>query len=512
MNHAADNAKKYEQPTENMQAATGASKAVTLKPSDYSDIGQAKVLIGQSGECMRFSKATSWLVFDGMRWAESELDAQRIVQSLTDEQIEESRAYIANAAIMSAKAEESGNDFDRNAAKRAEQDARDYHRFVIGRRKASAILSTLTAAAPHLQVMVEELDSDAFALNTPAGTVNLVTGELRQHDPHDLCTKICAASPCEEGKDLFSDFLQQVTSGDKELETYLQQVAGMFAVGAVYRECLIIAVGGGGNGKSTFFNLLAKVLGDYSGSMSSEVLTANCRKNKSPEYAELRGKRLVIAAELEEGMRLDTATVKKLCSTDRVQAEKKFRDPFSFDPSHSLVLYTNHLPRVGANDDGIWSRLIVVPFNARFRGTGEEKLNYAEYLFENAGGAVLAWIVEGAQMFIKNHFKIEMPACVQDAIAEYRADSDWLAAFVSERCETGSLYQQPSGELYSQYSSFCDHNGEYKRPSSDFKKAMTSAGYTYRKTKKGILVYGIRIKQNVFIPTNECVPWDIPAN
>jgi len=500
------------QPTKNSQAATGASKAVTLKPSDYSDIGQAKVLIGQSGEWMRFSKATSWLVFDGMRWAESELDAQRIVQSLTDEQIEESRAYIANAAIMSAKAEESGNDFDRNAAKRAEQDARDYHRFVIGRRKASAILSTLTAAAPHLQVKVEELDSDAFSINTPGGTINLITGELRKHDPRDFCTKICTVSPNEDGKELFSNFLEQITSSDKKLEAYLQQVAGMFAVGAVYRECLIIAVGGGGNGKSTFFNLLAKVLGDYSGSMSSEVLTANCRKNKSPEYAELRGKRLVIAAELEEGMRLDTATVKKLCSTDKVQAEKKFRDPFSFEPSHSIVLYTNHLPSVGANDDGIWSRLIVIPFNAKFRGTDGEHLNYAEYLYEKAGGAVLSWIVEGAQAFIKNRFKIEMPSCVKDAIKEYRTDNDWLAAFIEERCETGPLYKQPSGELYGQYSSFCDYNGEYKRKSSDFKRAMESKGHNYQKTNKGVIVYGIRIKQNAFMPTNERIPWDIPAN
>lgn len=56
-----------QQPTENTKAATGASVAATLKPSDYSDIGQAKVLIGQSGEWMRFSKATSWLIYDGMR-------------------------------------------------------------------------------------------------------------------------------------------------------------------------------------------------------------------------------------------------------------------------------------------------------------------------------------------------------------------------------------------------------------------------------------------------------------
>ena len=128
--------------------------------------------------------------------------------------------------------------------------------------------------------------------------------------------------------------MERVTVGDKSLERYLQEVAGMCAVGRVLRENLIIAYGEGGNGKSTLFNLLARVLGDYSGALSAETLTANCRKNKSPEYAELRGKRLIIAAELEEGMRLDTAIVKKLCSTDPILAEKKYKDPFSFTPCH----------------------------------------------------------------------------------------------------------------------------------------------------------------------------------
>lgn len=82
-------------------------------------------------------------------------------------------------------------------------------------------------------------------------------------------------------------------------------------------------------------------------------------------------KRLVIAAELEEGMRLNTSVIKQLCSTDDIYAEKKYKDPFKFTPSHTIVLYTNHLPKVGANDEGTWRRLIVIPFNAKIEGRSD---------------------------------------------------------------------------------------------------------------------------------------------
>ncbi len=73
-----------------------------------------------------------------------------------------------------------------------------------------------------------------------------------------------------------------------------------------------------------------------------------CRRNIRPELAETKGKRLLIASELEEGTRLNTSTIKQFCSTDEILAEKKYKDPFTFIPSHTLVLYTNHLPKVGA--------------------------------------------------------------------------------------------------------------------------------------------------------------------
>ena len=140
----------------------------------------------------------------------------------------------------------------------------------------------------------------------------------------------------------------------------MQQIVGMAAVGRVYMESLIIAYGEGRNGKSTFWNTVARVLGTYSGNMSADTLTVGCKRNVKPELAEAKGKRLIIAAELEEGMRLNTSVVKQMCSTDEIFAEKKYKDPFSFTPSHTLVLYTNHLPRVGANDPGTWRRLIVI--------------------------------------------------------------------------------------------------------------------------------------------------------
>ena len=72
-------------------------------------------------------------------------------------------------------------------------------------------------------------------------------------------------------------------------------------------------------------------------------------------------------------MRFNTSNIKQLCSTDEIYAEKKYKEPFKFKPSHTLVLYTNHLPKVGAIDEGTWRRLIVIPFNAKIEGSSDNR-------------------------------------------------------------------------------------------------------------------------------------------
>lgn len=193
-------------------------------------------------------------------------------------------------------------------------------------------------------------------------------------------------------------------------------------------------------------------------------------------------------------MRLNTAVVKQLCSTDEIQAEKKYKDPFSFVPSHTLVLYTNHLPKVGANDDGIWRRLIVIPFNAKITGKSDIK-NYADYLFEHAGPAIMSWIIEGAKKAIDKDFHTDLPDVVEAAIKAYREDNDWLGQFLEECCEVDPSYKEKSGELYQAYRAHCMQNGEYIRSTTDFYSSMDKAGFNRIRKNAGVQVVGLKLKE-----------------
>lgn len=400
------------------------NKGYSLKPDDYSEIGQAKVLAREYEGELAFTDSTDYMRYDGTHWSESKQLAVGACEEFLDEQLKEATAAVEKAkkslldagvdkdAVMAGgKALEKVIDENSEKAFKEFVMASKYYAFVMKRRDMKYVTSALQAAKPMLLKKITDFDNQEFLLNTPKVTFDLQNGNSKEHSAEDLITKITAVSPDDEGMDLWLSALDSFFCGDAELMDYVQQIVGLSAIGKVYVEALVIAYGEGSNGKSTFWNTIARVLGTYSGTISADALTVGCKRNVKPEMAELKGKRLVIAAELEEGMRLNTSIVKQLCSTDEVTAEKKYKDPFKYVPTHTLVLYTNHLPKVGANDDGIWRRLIVIPFNAKITGNSDRK-NYADFLYENAGGAVLSWIIEGAEKAIKNKYKLKVPMVV----------------------------------------------------------------------------------------------------
>lgn len=477
-----------------------------LMPDDFSDVGQAIILAREYGDKLRYSPATDFLVYNGCFWEESQPNAQAIAQELTARQLEEAEiemqkmvaemnkngAWALIAAMGPKKASVQFNKEQARSFEKYEQ-AEVYRKYAIKRRDTKYISAALKEVRPMVQIEQSKLDADEFMLNTPNKTVNLVTGECLDHKAEDYITKQTTVSPSEEGKDIWLDALNTFFVDDSELISYVQKIVGLASIGKVYVEALIIAYGEGRNGKSTFWNVVSKVLGTYSGNMSADMLTVGCRRNVKPELAEAKGKRLLIAAELEEGMRMNTSNVKQLCSTDEIFAEKKFKSPFSYVPSHTLVLYTNHLPRVGAVDKGTWRRLIVIPFDAKIEGQNDIK-NYTEYLFENAGGAILSWIIEGAKQVIKDEYHIDAPKRVQDAIAAYKENNDWMKHFLDECCEIDSTFTEKSGELYTAYRSYCLRTGEFTRSAGDFYSVLEIENFQKKKTKKGIIVYGLRLK------------------
>lgn len=483
-----------------------------LQPADYSDTGEAYAFVKNCHERICYTSQSGFMWFDGKIWQESEPLALGEVQRFTDQQLHDAQLRIAQVAkvikqngvaqgLQAMGKTKARRTFSEKQLKSLQdyEAALEYQAFILKERNSRGINGVLTSARPKINREISEFDAQPFLLNTPVGPYNLKLGMhgLQAIKASELITKSTSCVPGDQGSDLWQEALQTFFCGDQSLIDYVQEIVGLVAIGRVYLEALIIAYGDGRNGKSTFWNTIANVLGSYTGHLSADALTTGVRRNVKPEMAEVKGKRLIISAELEEGKRLNTSIIKQLCSTDEIYAEKKYMKPFSFTPSHTMVLYTNYLPHVGGNDDGIWRRLIVIPFKAKITGHSDIK-NYTTHLTENAGPAVLQWIIEGAQRIIKQNYHLTTPAAVQEAVKDYHADNDWLGHFLNEKCEVDPSYQQKSGELYQSYREYCQGIGEYTRSTTDFYTALENAGFKRKRKSAGVLVYGLRIKNTDF--------------
>lgn len=471
-----------------------------VKPPDYSDAGNANRFSVHYDGLVAYTDALGWLNFNGKCWERGEhAVTERAItmteEMMTDAMTEMRDALHAEADARAAVAESAeGSSEWLKKAQEAVKNAKTYYAHALRSRNANRIAGMLELSKHSLVVPADKLDADPLILNTPAGTIDLKTGDLTQHNrdtPFLYCTHMTAISPGTEGAKMWLDFLGTITCGDESLAGFLQLVAGMAAVGAVYHEGIIIANGNGRNGKSTFFNAISAVLGDYAGTIDARVLTTD-RQNKGAALATLRGKRLVIAAELEEHQRLSTSTLKQLASTDMLTIEEKFKQPETVKQTHTLVLYTNHLPRVGSTDNGTWRRLIVVPFNAVIlESTGIQ--NYADKLVKEAGSAILTWIIMGAENFIRNGYKLDFPDAVIEATEEYRQRENWLENFISERCIREPDARAGARELYQEYRSWAEETGEYVRRENDFAAAMEAAGYRKIAPKNRKTWVGLRL-------------------
>ena len=480
-----------------------------LRPSDFTDVSEARMFAKEYGDIVAHTTATDFLCYDGRVWDESNARAMMLLMEFLDMQLIDAMhlcAVTKQALLASGVGESAIEAGGKRAMKDLEGeqlklfmdylDAKSYYAFVMKYRDMKHFMATLQAAKAILDVPISDFDSDPYLLNTLDGTLDLRKGmsSLREHDPADRITKITAVAPSDEGKDLWLDQLEKTFMGNAGIIEYTQATFGEAAFGQVENERLLIGYGGGRNGKSTVCNSMARTLGTYAGVISSDVLTAGVKRNVKPEIAEIKGKRLLIAGELEEGMRLSTAIVKQLCSTDPIKGEKKYKKPFDFIPSHSLILYTNHLPKVGAIDDGIWRRLVVIPFNAKFEGKSDIK-NYTEYLAEHAGEYILKWLIEGAEKAYRADFKTKTPPEVQAAIDKYRQDNDWFTHFLDERCEVGADLMQRSGEFYAAYREYCAASGDYIRDSATFYTTLEQKGFTKKKKSDGSYIFGLHLKE-----------------
>ena len=250
----------------------------------------------------------------------------------------------------------------------------------------------IAAALPGFAATVRELDADPYLLNVANGTHDLRTGELKPHDPRDRITKVTrAAYDPDAPAPTWVAFLEKVLP-DELVRAYLQRVTGVALLGKVIVHILAILTGTGANGKGTFYKGLCWALGDYASTVEPDLFMHREGAHPTGEM-DLLGKRLVVVSESERDRRLAEATMKRLTGGDTIRARRMRQDFVEFEPAHTPLLITNHLPKVSGDDPAIWRRLRVVPFTVEIPEA--ERDPHIDEQLQAEADAVLSWAIAG---------------------------------------------------------------------------------------------------------------------
>jgi len=434
-------------------AGNAESSAISSGGGDAGDVANARRFVTAHGHRFRyFARARRWLTYADGVWTE---DPDRIEARAAAEQV--ARDMLTEAA----------RDPDRDRAKALAQEAR---RTMTARR----LDAMLDVAEPHLAVRADQLDADPWLLNVANGVVDLRTGDLLEHDPSHLLTRQTrAAYQPDEDAPTWQRFLDQVQP-DEQVRTFLARLAGAALVGKQLDHVLPIAYGTGANGKSTFYGALGGVLGTYAGKLDVGVLVGRTsdRGGATPELMTLRGLRLAVADEPDAGSRLKEAHVKALTGGDRVVARPLYGDPVEFDPSHLLTIVTNHQPEVSGTDDGIWRRLVLVPWTVSIP-TGDQDRDLPAKLAAEADG-ILRWAVAGCLDWQRDG--LNLPEQVRAATSQYRAAQDHVAAFLEDCCLLSATVAVPNGQLRDAYEAWCAQEGVTPLNATVFGSQLTDRG------------------------------------
>ncbi len=335
----------------------------------------------------------------------------------------------------------------------------------------------------------EVWDRDPWLLNTPGGAIDLHTGGLTPHDRAQAMTKITLATP-QGDCPTWRQFLVTVTGGDKDLQDYLQRVAGYCLTGVTSEHALFFLYGTGANGKSVFANTLTIILGDYATVAAMDMFMATTSERHPTDMAGLRGARIVTSIETEQGRRWAESKLKALTGGDKITARFMRQDFFEFVPQFKLLVAGNHKPAIRNVDEAMRRRLHMVPFTVTIPPAQRDKQLPDRLLAERDG--ILAWAVEGCLMWQRTGLR--PPAAVMAATDEYFESEDALGRWLDERCERRASHTEMSAALYADWKNWAEANGEFAGSIKRFSENLTNRGFEQWRSKTARQFRGLRLQ------------------
>jgi putative DNA primase/helicase len=352
--------------------------------------------------------------------------------------------------------------------------------------KLKAMLE-LATAEPGVPVLPDELDRDPWALNVQNGTLDLRNGALRPHECDALLTKLApvAYNP-EAACPRWEQFLLEIFQDDQELVRFIQRAVGYSLTGDTRERALFICYGLGRNGKSTFIETLAEMLGDYAQRTPTRTIMEKRNPDQIPnDVAALKGMRFVHASESGEGQRLDEEFIKDATGRDTLAAQFLHGEWFNFQSQFKLWLRTNHKPVIRGTDPAIWDRPRLIPFLARFSGTQEDRTLATTLRGELSG--ILRWAVKGCLSWqIKG---LGSAKAVEQATSAYRREMDVIGDFLMDCCTSLREASVASKALTTAYIQWCEQNGEKPLTSKALAARLRERGYEPGQGTSGVRLW-----------------------
>jgi putative DNA primase/helicase len=444
----------------------------TVLTENFTDVGNAHRFAFQHMRRLRYVEALGgWHAYDGRRWRRDDTGE---VYRAWEETVR--NIYTAAAAMPDRNDREQTAEWARKSENRARIDA--------------AI--ALARYQPQLAARPGDFDANPWLLNLRNGTIDLKADQFRPHDRNDLITKLAPVTfePAARAP-TFEAFLARIFDNHQGLIRFVQRFVGHALTGLTTEQVLLLLLGAGANGKTTFVEILKALLGDYAMSADFGTFLARDSGAVRNDLARLVGARLVSACEMSSGGRLDEVVVKQITGGDTVTARFLFREAFEFRPAFKLILIANHKPRIVGSDHAIWRRIRLVPFEVVIP-TEERDSRLVERIVTTELSGVLNWALEGCRQW--RTAGLGEPEEVRAATESYRGEQDILAPFLADRCVQDADASVRTSDLYGGFKAWAEGAGEKVVSQRTLGAWLRERGFQSEHTKAGNVWRGLRVK------------------
>ncbi len=401
---------------------------------------------------------------------------------------------VAAKAVAEENLRQAGEDLSTNASDASKA---SYMQALRVHRSAARITALIDMAKAESGMSVSdpaEFDRDPLMLGVEGGAVDLRTGEWIEPSPTNMISKSVGARFDQDADcPRWREFISEVFANEGE-EKFVQRFAGYSLTGLVDEEVFLFMQGSGANGKSVMANVLSAVFGEYAVTVGSELLAVTKNESEANRYkVRLCGARLALVNEVGQNDTFNDQRVKEVVSREAISARMLYGEAFDYFPTHKLWVRGNHRPAILDSGDGMWRRVILLPFCRQF-SPSERIHDIDRKLFNEEGSGILNWCIEGCLQWQKQG--LSPPSSITRETAQYRDDTDVIGEWLETECELRSDARCSTQTIFASYQDHCRKIGMHPKSRTSFVRMIKTRGFRHQKSNGKAYLLGIDVGAN----------------